>query len=47
VFPFTAIEWTAGPAIAAALEIEPMTAIYEIARTRLANGRPVALERTI
>jgi GntR family transcriptional regulator len=42
-----AVERTAGPAVAATLQIEPSASIYEIARTRLANGRPVALERTI
>jgi GntR family transcriptional regulator len=43
----SAVVRTAGPAVAGTLQIEPTAQIYEIARTRLANGRPVALERTV
>lgn len=37
---------SAGPAVAAALEIEPGEPLHEIVRVRLAKGRPVALEHT-
>ena len=39
-------ERPASPAIAAALEIRSGEPVYEIRRVRLANSRPVALERT-
>jgi GntR family transcriptional regulator len=42
----SARERTAGPAIAAALELKPGGRVLEIYRVRLADGRPVALERS-
>jgi GntR family transcriptional regulator len=41
----SARERTAGPAIAAALSLEPGGQVAEIYRVRLAAGRPVSLER--
>jgi GntR family transcriptional regulator len=37
----------AGPAAGAALQIGPDVAVYEIRRIRLADGRPIALERSM
>lgn len=40
----SAVERSAGPAVAATLAVEPGAIVYEIVRTRLAGGRPVAFE---
>jgi GntR family transcriptional regulator len=41
-----ALEAPASRAVAAALEVEPGTSVYELERVRSADGEPVALERT-
>jgi GntR family transcriptional regulator len=43
----TAVSRPAGPAAAAALQIGPDDPVYEIRRIRLADGRPIAAERSV
>ena len=43
----TAIARPAGPAAGAALQIGPDDPVYEVRRIRLADGRPIAAERSV
>jgi GntR family transcriptional regulator len=43
----TAIARPAGPAAGAALQIGPDDPVYEVRRIRLADGRPIAVERSV
>ena len=43
----TAVARPAGPAAAAALRIGPGDPVYEVRRIRLADGRPIAAERSV
>jgi GntR family transcriptional regulator len=43
----TASERPAGPAAGAALDITPDDPVYEVRRIRLADGRPIAVERSL
>jgi GntR family transcriptional regulator len=43
----TASERAAGPAAGAALEIGPDDPVYEVRRIRLADGHPIAVERSL